>query len=116
MKKTKVFADAYQATIQVFFRTKSFPKALRPTLGRKIEESSIQCMLNIQKAETASRQNKINFLLQASTNLDELRTLIQLSRDLKAINISGFSELSQLTKEIGREIGGFIKYEKNTSR
>jgi len=116
LKKTKVFADAYQATIQVFFRTKSFPKALRPTLGRKIEESSIQCMLNLQKAETANKNNKINFLFMASANLDELRTLIQLSRDLKAINVAVFSELSKLTKEIGKEIGGFIKYEKNTYR
>lgn len=116
MKKTKVFADSYQATIQIFHRTKAFPKALRPTLGRKIEESGLCCLLNLKKAEVSNKNNRLSYLISASESLDELRILIQLSRDLKAINIAGFSELSQLTKEIGREIGGFIKFERNSSR
>lgn len=114
MKKTKVFSDSYQATIQIFNRTKSFPKALRPTLGRRIEEASIVCMLNLRKAEVASQKNRMTYLIIASESIDELRALIQLSRDLRAINIAGFSELSSLTKEIGKEIGGFIKFERNT--
>lgn len=114
MRKTKVFSDSYQATIQIFFRTKSFPKALRPTLGRKIEEASINCMINLRKAEVASKKNRLLYLHNASESIDELRMLIQLSRDLRAINIAGFSDLSKLTKEIGKEIGGFIKFERNS--
>ena len=110
MKNPKIYTDCYQATIQVFHRTKSFPKALRPTLGRKIEEASLSCLLNIQKA-SLNKTIRLQSLQNASMALDELRTLIQLSRDLNAINVAALSELLGLTKQIGREIGGFIKFE-----
>jgi hypothetical protein len=53
-----------------------------------------------------------NHLTNASDSLDNLKTLIQISRDLDALHVGGLSELSQLTMEIGKEIGGFIKSEK----
>lgn len=111
MKEPKLYKDLYQVAIHVFHRTKSFPKALRPTLGRKIEEASLSCLLNIRKASTAKPQVRLKYLYTVSESLDELRTLVHLSKELKAINVAGFSEISGLTKEAGREVGGFIKYE-----
>ena len=73
-------------------------------------------MLNLKKAEVTAKQRRMNHLYEASESIDEMRALIQLSRDLKAINLNGFSELSSLTREISNEIGGFIKYERTTSR
>jgi len=112
MKYPKIYFDCYQAAIQIFNRTKAFPKQLRPTLGRKLEESSIDCLLSIQKACVTTREVRVNHLKKASDSLDNLRTLIQFSRDLNALNTGGLSELSTLTMEIGKEIGGFIKSEK----
>ena len=113
MKEPKIFADCYQATIQVFHRTKSFPKALRPTLGRRMEEASLDCLVNIRKASVSSPSQRLKYLSTASESLDELRTLIQFAKDMSAINVAGFSELSGHTKEIGRELGGFIKHERS---
>lgn len=101
--------------LHIFGRTKSFPKPLRPTLGRKIEEASLNCLLNIRKAAVTRSSVRLNSLYQASDSLDEIRTLIQFSRDMQALNPAGFSEITGLTKEIGRELGGFIKYEKDHS-
>jgi len=115
MKHPKIYTDCYQTAIQVFFRTKSFPKALRPILGRKIEEAILLCLLSIYKASVNKKRLRIDHLSTAQEALDELRTLIQFSKDLKAINLAGFSELSNLTKEIGREIGGFLKHEKSNT-
>jgi four helix bundle protein len=111
MKEPKVFADCYQASIQIFNRTKNFPKALRPTLGRRIEESSLSCLINVRKAGVAPPSQRLKFLYAASESLDELRTLVQFAKDMNAINVAGFSEFSGITKEIGKEIGGFIKHE-----
>ena len=111
MKHPKIYVDCYQAAIQIFNRTKGFPKHLRPTLGRKLEESSIECLLSIQKACVTTKELRLTHLRSASDSLDNLKTLIQVSRDLNALQVAGLSELSQLTLEIGREIGGFIKSE-----
>lgn len=107
----KIYKDLYQVTIQIFHRTKAFPKSLRPTLGRKLEEASLECLLSIRKASTSGPQTRLKHLYIASNALDEMRTLIQVSKELHAINVSGFSELTLLTKEVGKEIGGFIKFE-----
>lgn len=115
MKNPKIYVDCYQATIHVFHRTKAFPKALRPTLGRKIEEASLNCLLGVRKASVSKSQMRLKHLYSASESLDEIRTLIQLAKDLNALNVAGLSELSALTKEIGRELGGFIKHEKSNS-
>jgi len=111
MKAPKIYSDCYQAAIQVFHRTKNFPKALRPTLGRKIEEASLSCLVSVRKASVSSPHQRIRYLYTASDALDELRTLIQFAKDLNAINVAGFSEVSEATQEIGRELGGFIKHE-----
>ena len=113
MKTSKIYSDCYQAAIHIFGRTKSFPKSLRPTLGRKIEEASLNCLLSIRKAGVTRSTVRLSSLYQASDSLDEIRTLIQFSRDMHALNPAGFSEITGLTKEIGKELGGFIKYEKN---
>jgi hypothetical protein len=38
---------------------------------------------------------------------------VGISKDMMALNPAGFSEITELTKTIGKELGGFIKYEKN---
>ncbi len=111
MKEPKIFADCYQTSIQVFNRTKNFPKALRPTVGRRLEEASLNCLVSIRKASLCAPALRLKYLQVASESLDEMRTLIQFSKDMGAINVAGFSELSGYTKEMGKELGGFIKYE-----
>lgn len=115
MKATKIYSDCYQASIQIFNRTKSFPKALRPTLGRMIEEASLKCLLSIRKAEVSRSSTRLKHLYNASESLDEIRTLIQFSRDMQALNVAGFAEIVTFTKEIGKEIGGFIKFEQKNA-
>ena len=113
MKEPKIYTDCYQASIQIFHRTKNFPKALRPTLGRRIEEASLACMINVRKASVAAPSQRLKYLSTASESLDELRTLVQFAKDLQAINIEGFSQISGCTREIGKELGGFIKHERS---
>lgn len=112
MKEPKIYSDCYQAAIQVFNKTKSFPKPLKPTLGRKIEEASLQCLLCVQRASVTKGQSRLKNLYLASDALDEMRTLLQFSKDMQALNVAGFSELTSLTKEIGKELGGFIRHER----
>lgn len=114
MKETKVYSDCYQATVQIFHRTKSFSKPMRPTLGRRIEEATLDCLVNVRKASVVkSAEHRLKHLNNADEALDELRTLIQLAQEMKELDVAAFSELSKYTKEIGRELGGWLKHESN---
>jgi hypothetical protein len=78
-----------------------------------MEESILDCLLSIRKANVSNKPHRIEHLYRASNSLDDLRTLVNLSKDMQALNTAGFSEISDLTKTIGKELGGFIKYERN---
>ncbi len=110
MKNNKIYADCYQTAVTIFNSTKQFQKHLRPTLGRQMEETILKCLLSIRKANTAHKSRRLQYLWQASDALDDLRTVINLSKDLQALRCSAYSELCGLTAEIGKELGGFIKH------
>lgn len=85
---------------------------MRPTLGRRLEEAILDCLINIRKASVVKSQStRLKNLQAADESLDEFRTLIQLSSELRELNMAGFSELSKQSKEIERELGGWIKHE-----
>jgi hypothetical protein len=113
-KTTKVFADAYQMTLVVFSRTKNFPKHLRPTLGRRLEESCLDLTIQLRLASFQSQNSltpmKGAALRLASERLDQVRVLLQMSRDMSLITPVCYEELCTSSLEIGREVGGWIKY------
>lgn len=118
MKDSKIYVDAYQLALNLFHRTKSFSKHLRPSLGRAIEEASLKLTFSTKKAMFSQSGRKTKHLYQTSEILDEIRILTQLSRDLEMISVGGYSEISKMTQELGRQIGGLIKHEqpKDSSR
>jgi len=111
MKNPKLFSDSYQLTLTLFHRTKNFPKQMRPTVGRRLEESSVDLLLSVKLASISKGKSRVQKLRTASQKLDEIRLLVQLSKDTKILSSGSFGEISSLTSEIGKEIGGFLKYE-----
>lgn len=110
MKDPKVYRDAYQLTVSIFQRTKSYSKHLRPTLGRSLEEASLSLAFATKRAMFSKGEQKFRHLYKASDVLDEIRIMVQLSRDLEMLSVGGYGELCELTKELGRELGGLIKH------
>jgi len=113
VKDPKIYTDAYQLTLSIFHRTKSFSKHMRPTLGRRLEEAAINLAFATKRAMFSKADSKTRHLYQASDILDEIRILVQLSRDLEIISVGGYGELSEQTKELGRELGGLINHEQS---
>jgi len=111
MKDSKVYSDSYQLTILTFHRTKSFPRHLRPTLGRSLEEKVLELSYVIRKSSVYTGRVRLKYLKLGSSALDEIKILGQMATDLKGFTTSSYHEFSKLTAEIGRELGGFIKYE-----
>ena len=113
MAEPKIYADAYQLTVMIFNRTKNYPKVFRSTLGRRLEESSLDLLSSVRAAHVNKGQTRMTHLLKASKALDDSRILVQLAKDMQIIPVSGFAEISELSGEVGKEIGGLIKYAKS---
>ncbi len=112
MKDPQIYVDAYQLALSIFHRTKSFSKQIRPSLGRRLEESALTLLITSKKAMFSQSDFKVKHLYTLSDMLDEIRILAQLSFDLEMLSTGGFNELSELTNELGREVGGLLKHEK----
>ena len=105
----KIYSDAYNLTLTLLQRTRSFPKHYRPILARKIEETSVNLAMNLRKMALTSQQHrsvKGLLVLKASSDIDDLKFLLQLSRDLELMSAGSFGTISEAVNEIGRQIGG----------
>lgn len=105
-----IISDAYQLSLALFHRTKTFTKHLRPTLGRRLEEASLDLMVHLRHFSfTREKLRRQNSLLLASERLDEIRLLSQMSFDMKALTPSGYAEVAQFSLQVGKQLGGLLK-------
>ena len=74
-------------------------------MGQRIENKTLDLIHSIIVAN-ASRE-KSHTLLQASLELDELRILIRLAKDLHFLSIRQYGLAAEKMNEIGRMINGW---------
>jgi len=103
-----IFKRAYQLTQQILKATELFPKSQRFLMAARLEETAIKILEYIIQANEASQ--KIPFLDKTSQLLERLRILIRLSKDSCYINFKKYERLSRAVDEVGRMLGGWIKY------
>jgi hypothetical protein len=99
-------ADAYKLW-QTYIRY--FPKDLRYTLGGKIDLLFIEVLESLFAASYLIKEQKQPHLQRAAQKLDLLKFFLQLSWECKALDIKKFVNISELTIEIGRMLGGWQK-------
>jgi len=84
-----------------------FPKSQRFVLGQQIENTILQILKGIIQVNVEI--NKKPYLKQISVELDKLRILIRLSKDLKFISIRQYQFIAEKINEIGKMLGGWFK-------
>jgi len=92
-------------------KTANFPKNQRYVLAQRLDTTAIDILQSITYAKL--QRDKLAILEKASLELEQLRILLRLSKDLKFINISSYEYAVRELDEIGRMLGGWIKQQKN---
>lgn len=114
--KIKSFTDlitwqkAHQLVLDIYRMTISLPSTETYGLISQIKRSAVSISSNI--AEGFSRKtnrDKTQFYYVALGSLTELQNLLLISRDLKYISNSIFSDLTNKTVEVSRLINSLIK-------
>jgi len=86
------------------------PKDSKYTLGTKIDNCFLEVIENIIKAGYSSKAEKEIFLKRTSAKLDLLKFFLQLIWEIKVLEDKKYIHLSEKLDEIGRMLGGWIKY------
>ena len=104
-----VVGKTYDYILWMMQKVEKFPRSYKFTLGDRIVESSLDLLLNL--VEAAYSKNKREYLIAANRDLNLLRFLLRLSKDLKILSIKSYEFVSSSLHEIGSMSGGWLKSE-----
>lgn len=100
---------AYDLCAALYEHVNRFPRAQRTLLGRVILDDGLKMLVLLTVANR--RAEKQASLAEASGRLDALRITLRLATRLGFLSNGGYERLSGLADEVGRMLGGWLKYE-----
>lgn len=99
--KTKlppIYTKAYNFQISLFKTSAKFPKYYRPTLGQRLEATSLDLTIKIRTELLKQSGIRFKKLLR---HIDGIKVMLQTCFDLGVIGPGSFSVLSEEVSEIG---------------
>ncbi len=102
-----IFEKTYELILWIYPTVNKFPKSQRFVLGQRIENTILKILEGIIEAN--QEKNKRPCLKIVSRELDKLRILIRIAKDLKFINIRQYGFVADKINEIGKMLGGWMK-------
>ena len=103
----------YKLYLAVYIRVQKFPKKDRYTIGARIENKLLEIIELIILATTKTGLSQMLILNKADINLKVFRLFIRIANKTKSLPDTGFIEISEKTVEVGKMLGGWIKYTKD---
>ncbi len=88
-----------------------FPRSHRYALGERIEQRMLTVLEHLVRA--AYVREKKGSLSQANSELQVLRLLVRLGKDLGFTSVSQYEFISRELVDLGRQIGGWVKVQPN---
>lgn len=105
-KNLDVYKRAYEKTKEIHQISQEFPKIEKHEIGSQLRRAALSIVLNI--AEGYGRKDSAgefqHFLRMAMGSCNEVRVLIELSRDLGYINQEKYQELEKSYEIIGKQL------------
>ncbi|MDF1498796.1 MAG: diversity-generating retroelement protein Avd [Patescibacteria group bacterium] len=93
-----IFEKIYELILWIYPTVNKFPKTQRFVLGQQIENTILDLLKLIIQAN--SERNKLPHLKQASVELDKLRIIIRLTKDLKFLSVKQYEfAVGKMTEE-----------------
>jgi four helix bundle protein len=102
-----IFQKIYDFLLWLYPIVNKFPKSQRFVLGQQIENSVLEMIKVIIRANQVI--DKKNYLEEASIKLDVSRILMRLAKDLRFISIKQYETAAEKINEIGRLLSGLKK-------
>ena len=85
------------------------PKQDRFTIWQKCENKVINIIESLLLASQMPKNQKLPQLDNASKELNILRVLIRLTKEVRTIDNKKYTQIEKIINEIGRMLGGWIK-------
>lgn len=104
-----IYQKFYDLVVWLIPVINKIPKSHRLVLGKHMEELCILILLLLVKANKSTGQTRTAMQINISDELDSLRILIRLNKDLRFMSIKQYSSAAEKLNEIGRMLSGWMK-------
>lgn len=113
MDRLLIFQKTYDFIVWLYPHINHIPKGYRLVLGTHIQNVSLRILLDIMRAnKERDSTTRHSIQMAVSEDLDTLRILIRLLKDLNFLSIQQYAFASEKMNEIGRILQGWMKANK----
>jgi len=108
-EKLLIFQKTYDQALWFYPLVNRIPKSHRMVLGKAIEERVIALVIAVSKANSLKGLERQKLQQLISNDLDTLRILLRLTKDLKFISIKQYAFGAEKMNEIARMLRAWMK-------
>jgi hypothetical protein len=105
-----VYKLGYDLLISIYQRASLFTREYKYTLGEKIKNETLELLINIYKANKSKQVTRLHYLDAARQNVEVVRLLLRIVKDLKIIGVKGFVALNLQVEEVSKQLASWHKY------
>jgi len=105
-----VYKLGYDLLIQTYKRTAIFSREYKYTMGERLKNETTDMLINIYKANKSKKENRVQYIDQARQNVEVVRLLLRICKDLKLIGMKGFVALNIQVEELSKQLASWQKY------
>ena len=105
-----VYKATYDLLLAIFQFTKEFSKEYKYTVGESLKKETIELLTLIYRANT--RNQKSDVLQMAREQIEVIRLLIRVIKDMKQINLQKFVKINQAVENVSKQLSGWQKSQK----
>jgi hypothetical protein len=105
-----VYKLGYDLLIAVYERTKTFSREYKYTLGERLKNETTDMLINVYKSNKSKKETRLQHIDNARQNIEVVRLLLRICKDLKIIGIKGFVALNIQVEELSKQLAAWQKY------
>jgi hypothetical protein len=106
-----VYKTSYDLLIELFKLVKNFSREWKFTIGEEIKKETIEMILNIYRANSSwEKKEKIQ---KARENIETIRMMLRLLKDLKQVGLERFINLNEKIESVSKQLAGWQNSQKN---
>ncbi len=105
-----VYKATYDLLLAIFRFTKEFSKEYKYTVGESLKKETIELLTLIYRANT--RRQKGDVLQIAREQIEVIRLLIRVMKDMKQISLEKFVKINQEVESVSKQLSGWQKSQK----
>ena len=108
-KEMVIFTRTYDFITWLIPLTLNFPRSQRFIITKRLQDAILDFYELILEANGYRGKKRIEFLYKADTSFDKVRHYLRLCQQLNWLKAGQYKHAANLTTEIGRLLGGWIK-------